>query len=145
MGRTGRLRDEPTRPLTGARSRRSMSGQSQQGGGAGADPSMEDILASIRRILSEEDVPAATPAQQSVQEHEAEQGQDVLLLDSSMLVAEVPPARPVIRARAVPPPPPPVLTPPEPAPVEPTPVEAKVAEPEPVAAVMPEPEPVEAR
>ena len=43
---------------------------------------MEDILASIRRILSEEDVPAAPPQQ------EAEQQQDVLVLDSSMLVAD---------------------------------------------------------
>ena len=84
-----------------------MSGsQSQAGGmtpGAGADPSMEDILASIRRILSEEDSstapaakPAASPAKQvspPVATPAAERPQDVLVLDNSMLVAEAP-ARP---------------------------------------------------
>jgi len=50
-----------------------------------ADPSMEDILASIRRILSEED--GAKPAEE-----------DVLQLDTTMLVedhAETPPAAPI--------------------------------------------------
>lgn len=52
-----------------------------------ADPSMEDILASIRRILSEDvpqpatmDDPPASEAGQS----------DVLVLDSSMMVADAP-------------------------------------------------------
>ena len=50
--------------------------------GSGADPSMEDILASIRRILSEDEAPAspapaATPA-----------AGDVLVLDPSMMVPE---------------------------------------------------------
>ena len=71
--------------------------------GAGADPSMEDILASIRRILSEEDstaAPAAKPAaspsklvSHPVAAPAAERPQDVLVLDNSMLVAEAP-ARP---------------------------------------------------
>jgi len=48
---------------------------------SGADPSMEDILASIRRILSEEEsaVPPPKP--------EAEPEDDVLVLDNSMMVA----------------------------------------------------------
>jgi len=139
-----------------------MSGsQTQQGGAqpgsAGADPSMEDILASIRRILSEEDVPTPPSSQgassqgassqgapsqvASSQGAEPEQEQDVLLLDSSMLVAEVPPPRPAIRPRAVPPPPPPVLLQPEEVPAEPAPVEAKqeeVAAPE-----LKQPEPIQ--
>jgi hypothetical protein len=46
------------------------------------DPSMEDILASIRRILAEEETaPVPPPA-----------GDAVLQLDASMLVAETPPA-----------------------------------------------------
>lgn len=54
-------------------------GQSAPGG---ADPSMEDILASIRRILSEEDaVAAAAPAAQSSEE-------DVFVLDPSMMIPE---------------------------------------------------------
>jgi len=55
---------------------------------------MEDILASIRRILSEEDVPAAPPSE------EPEQEPDVLLLDSSMLVAELPPTPKVVETAA---------------------------------------------
>ena len=45
------------------------------------DPSMEDILASIRRILSEDDTPPATATEE-----------DVLVLDHSMLRAEPPAA-----------------------------------------------------
>lgn len=44
----------------------------------GADPSMEDILASIRRILNEEDAPDGDPA--------APGGDDVLILDRSMMI-----------------------------------------------------------
>jgi uncharacterized protein len=67
-----------------------MSGsQSHPGNGQpepGSDPSMEDILASIRRILSEEDVPADNAAA-------AESGpsHDVLILDRSMLVPDASP------------------------------------------------------
>ena len=55
-----------------------------------ADPSMEDILASIRRILNEDEprghAPAETPADE-----------DVLVLDQSMMVAA--PDRPERRRR----------------------------------------------
>jgi uncharacterized protein len=47
-----------------------------------ADPSMEDILASIRRILNEEETPADAAA-----DHEAPVDDDVLVLDQSMMVA----------------------------------------------------------
>jgi len=53
------------------------------GPGAAPDPSMEDILASIRRILSE-DEQQAKPAAPAVPAPEAE----VMELDESMLVAE---------------------------------------------------------
>ncbi len=79
-----------------------MSGSQSQSSGApleatqsgtGADPSMEDILASIRRILSEEDGPpdqvdATKMPEPSVPEPEHQP--DVLLLDSSMLVEDTP-------------------------------------------------------
>lgn len=83
-----------------------MSGsQTQLGGappGSGADPSMEDILASIRRILSEEDSspPKTGPAaiERGLSEDssarmppEVIQHSDVLLLDNSMLVRDAPP------------------------------------------------------
>jgi hypothetical protein len=48
----------------------------------GADPSMEEILASIRRILNDDDVPAEPPA---VAEPAADD--NVLLLDQSMMVS----------------------------------------------------------
>ena len=50
--------------------------------GQGADPSMEDILASIRRILSEEDTPQAGAAEPA----KAPEPDDVLVLEPSMLV-----------------------------------------------------------
>lgn len=53
------------------------------GPGAAGDPSMEDILASIRRILSE-DEPAA---QVQTAEH-GEADDDVLMLEASMMVPE---------------------------------------------------------
>ena len=55
-----------------------------QPGGAAPDPSMEDILASIRRILSEDEQPAK-PAETPAAAPEEE---DALALDDSMLVAE---------------------------------------------------------
>jgi len=54
------------------------------GGQPGADPSMEDILASIRRILSE-DVPQPAPDSPPGME---EPPSDVLVLDQSMMVPE---------------------------------------------------------
>ncbi len=74
-----------------------MSGPEQPGSPeAGPDPSMEDILASIRRILNEDEAPPgqapasmspapASPAPPPPQD-------DVLVLDPSMMVQE--PARP---------------------------------------------------
>ncbi len=54
------------------------------------DPSMEDILASIRRILSEdEQAPTAEP------EKPEPTSDDVLVLDPSMMVAEPKPPEPV--------------------------------------------------
>ncbi|MGC8476906.1 MAG: DUF2497 domain-containing protein [Acetobacteraceae bacterium] len=47
----------------------------------GADPSMEDILASIRRILSEDEAAPAPPA-----------AEDVLVLEPSMMRSDLPPA-----------------------------------------------------
>ena len=117
MGWPRRLRDQPTWALTGPRSKRIderitvATERDTSGTGGGADPSMEDILASIRRILSEEDLPedkALAP------DPVADQEPDVLLLDTSMLVADQPerhiPERshtashPII-ARSAPPPP----------------------------------------
>ena len=60
----------------------------QPGAGAGQDPSMDDILASIRRILNEDEAakPAA-PANQAPSD-------DVLVLDSSMMLPEPQPDPP---------------------------------------------------
>jgi cell pole-organizing protein PopZ len=76
---------------------------------------MEDILASIRRILSEEDLPADHPPEQLAPPPETNEP-DVLILDSSMLVADPPPPlaeqpRPPLVARSALPPVPPVAAP----------------------------------
>jgi hypothetical protein len=68
-------------------------GQTQAPAAGGADPSMEDILASIRRILSEDEAeqPKPPPAPAS----------DVLALDASMLVDDnkaAPPPMPSLPA-----------------------------------------------
>jgi uncharacterized protein len=58
---------------------------------AGSDPSMEDILASIRRILSEDEAPtggAAPAASPAAQPPDEAAGDDVLVLDSAMMVPE---------------------------------------------------------
>ncbi len=80
-----------------------MSGQGGPGGesgGAGGDPSMEDILASIRRILSEDEAapaaaePHAAPprpaplAPERGPDAPPDASSDVLALDASMLVEE---------------------------------------------------------
>jgi hypothetical protein len=87
---------------------------------------MEDILASIRRILSEEELPAAMPDEIPVPpvagtpEADQDQESDVLLLDTSMLVPDRPrsvgdgksvPPRPTL-IHVPPPPPPPIMVPP---------------------------------
>ncbi len=88
----------------------------------GADPSMEDILASIRRILNEDEVAPASPAAPGgdhagpVVEHEMPNaggsgGDDgVLVLDEAMLVPM--PGQPTMQ-------PAPVAAPPAPAPAPP--------------------------
>lgn len=74
---------------------------------AAADPSMEEILASIRRILNEDEAaaPAEVPPASAVEPAEEAAEEDVLVLDRSMLVA--PP-----EAEPPPPPPPPAPEPP---------------------------------
>jgi len=76
-----------------ARANSTPEGQSAAQAPGGADPSMEDILASIRRILAEEEgVPPPTPA--------VAPGADdgVLQLDASMMLAD-----PIAPAEALPP------------------------------------------
>jgi len=65
-------------------------------GEPGADPSMDDILASIRRILSDEEKAAAEPKPPA---------EDVLVLDQSMMVSEPEPGPAPEPAPASPPPP----------------------------------------
>ena len=84
---------------------------------------MEDILASIRRILSEDETaysPTAKPAEEPASEPSDEPEDDVLVLDPSMLVPEPEPAaepeataepEPVIELAPVLEPPPVVETP----------------------------------
>jgi cell pole-organizing protein PopZ len=82
-----------------ARATAATAGQPPPGG----DPSMEDILASIRRILAEEEgVPAATPTTAGVDD-------GVLQLDASMMLADpiaptgpIAPADPVAPTEAMP-------------------------------------------
>ena len=63
--------------------------------GAGADPSMEDILASIRRILSEDGAPAQPGTGTTLPPALAQAQKNVLSLDSSMLVREPQAAPPI--------------------------------------------------
>ncbi|MBV9813701.1 MAG: DUF2497 domain-containing protein [Acetobacteraceae bacterium] len=97
----------------------------------GPDPSMEDILASIRRILSEDDGGNAEPPPDET--HAAISEPDVLTLDASMMVPEAP---------AMPEPQPtriePTITPPPP-PVDPPRAEAPAPEMAPSAAYHPAP------
>jgi cell pole-organizing protein PopZ len=83
------------------------------------DPSMEDILASIRRILSEEEPAAPAPPESGVEQISPEEKpDDVLVLDSSMLVAQEqeleadPPPAVSEAVPAIPDPPPAVAEPP---------------------------------
>ncbi|MCX8133692.1 MAG: DUF2497 domain-containing protein [Roseococcus sp.] len=52
------------------------------------DPSMDDILASIRKILKEDEPPAAAPASPSA----APETEEPLVLTSDMMIAPPPPA-----------------------------------------------------
>ena len=91
---------------------------------AAGDPSMEDILASIRRILSEdeaqpgEDKPAAATDEtthETPSPHAEPASDGVLVLDPSMMVAEPAPAAAIVQT----PEPEPLLPPPVVAPVPP--------------------------
>jgi uncharacterized protein len=86
---------------------------------AGGDPSMEDILASIRRILSEDEAqpgeakPAAAGEEtthETPPPHAEPAGDGVLVLDPSMMVAEAAPAAAIVQT-SEPEPLPPVLAP----------------------------------
>ena len=86
----------------------------------GPDPSMEDILASIRRILNEDEAPPSVqPAMLSAPVPPAAKpppAEDVLVLDSSMMVPEPPqPAQPQAAQREPPRPDRPQPDPPQPA------------------------------
>jgi cell pole-organizing protein PopZ len=60
---------------------------------AAGDPSMEDILASIRRILSEDEVAAGSPPAPHPEPEADHAGvSDVLVLNPAMMVPEPPPA-----------------------------------------------------
>ena len=100
------------------------------GGGSGSDPSMEDILASIRRILSEDE---PQPAEAPPAPEEAGES-DVLILDSSMEAVQPEPAPASMADNDVPEE---VIVPPEPpvAMAAPTPAQ-------PVSSTPPKPEPV---
>lgn len=89
-----------------------MSGAQPPQGPAGApaagDPSMEDILASIRRILSEDEAPSSPGADPPPHKPSAEPGEGVLVLDPAMmvqeptpLVEETPVAEPPLQAEPV--------------------------------------------
>jgi uncharacterized protein len=98
-----------------------------------SDPSMEDILASIRRILNEEDAPAETAAPED----------DILILDRSMMLPspddqaiEVEPATPGEPAEQAAPPPeaqvqtePRAASPAEPLPLQPPATESQAEPP----------------
>ena len=95
-------------------------GQPQPSQAASADPSMEDILASIRRILSEDETDhaaTAAPTGQPASSEDDRDHDDVLDLDAAMIVeeppstsvpessaTEAPPSQPALAA-----PPPPVI------------------------------------
>lgn len=72
------------------------------GSSSGGDPSMEDILSSIRRILSEDEQPAGLGAQSPEPKPQHEEGTEdgVLVLDPSMMVSD-----PAHEAEPLPPPP----------------------------------------
>jgi uncharacterized protein len=92
--------------------------QPQPSQAAAADPSMEDILASIRRILSEDETDHAATAAPSGQPASSEDDRghdDVLDLDAAMIVEEPPSTSvPAPPAAAAPPSPPAPAAPPPP-------------------------------
>jgi cell pole-organizing protein PopZ len=77
------------------------------GGAAGGDPSMEDILASIRRILSEDEAPAGGAKPPAPEPPGETSGDGVLVLDPAMMVPD-----PAHEADPLPEPPPAAVPPP---------------------------------
>jgi len=67
-----------------------MSGaQTPSGSSPASDPSMEDILASIRRILSEDEAPSEEGTQSAREQPQGEGAENgVLVLDPSMMVSD---------------------------------------------------------
>ncbi len=65
-----------------------QSNQGPPGASAAGDPSMEDILASIRRILSEDEAPPSSAIDSPPHKPDAEPGEGVLVLDPTMMVQE---------------------------------------------------------
>ena len=114
-----------------ARANAATAGQSPGGQSpGGVDPSMEDILASIRRILAEEEGAApATPALA------ADVDDGVLQLDASMMLADpIAPSGPIAPSDASPHPASVSLPQAAPVPAAPPPVHGTFAPPEPLAA-----------
>lgn len=70
------------------------------------DPSMEDILASIRKILSDDEAAAKPPGAEPAS-LPAATSKDVLLLSEDMMVPDPPPPPPPSRLETLPPGPPP--------------------------------------
>ncbi len=92
-------------------------GPNNAGPTSGSDPSMEDILASIRRILSEDEAPAGAGSLTPQPPQPAAAADDgVLVLDPSMMVQEpVPMAKEAAVSEPMPtpaPPEPPIAEPP---------------------------------
>jgi cell pole-organizing protein PopZ len=116
----------------------------------GADPSMEEILASIRRILNDDDVPAEAAVRTPVPVAQVEAEDEVLILDEAMLVA-APPASPVHAAPSAEPEPPaepipyrapdPIVAAPQPQEAAPAPVAPPYVAPSPVLPAYPAADP----
>lgn len=77
------------------------------GGAGGADPSMEDILASIRRILAEDQPNPGAPPAAAEPDPPAAEPEDVIDLTVDMLADDAPKPAPLAAEPPPPPPPPP--------------------------------------
>ena len=89
MGWSWRLCHQPTGPLTGVT--RMTDEPAAKVASDAADPSMEEILASIRRILNDDEVPALPEVDGEAEAERPtaaeEEEDDVLILDEAMMVA----------------------------------------------------------
>ena len=83
---------------------------------SGAEPSMDDILASIRKILNEDDAPGAQATSPAPPPEPLMLTEDMLVAEPPPGVQRVPPPEPVMADTVMePPPPPPPPIPPAPA------------------------------